>query len=129
MKFYFLYLRAWIRGFRYRWPNQGPTPHGYSGVSCALKGFKEVRDMYEQGWIPYCFQRTKPYGVARLFIVLDDGCICSRRGSRCTDCPLCAERFEQWKADQDIGASYYEYSEAPLEAVVAGSQSDDDLPF
>lgn len=69
MRFYFLYITAWVRGFFYRWPNQGPIPSGYSGVSCGLRGFSEVRDMFGQGWIPYRFQRTKRYGVARLFVV------------------------------------------------------------
>lgn len=68
MKFYWFYCLAWLRGLFYRWPNQGPIPQGYTGVSCGLRDFGEVRVMFGQGWIPYRFQRTGRYGTARLFL-------------------------------------------------------------
>lgn len=57
MRFWWLYLRAIARGLCYRWPVQPPVPRGYSGVSCALNGWRECRDMYLHGWEIWSVQR------------------------------------------------------------------------
>lgn len=58
MRFWWLYLRAVVRGLAYRWPSQPPIPRGYSGVSCALSGPREAREMYHRhGWEPWGVQR------------------------------------------------------------------------
>lgn len=78
MRFYWLVLCAWVRGLFWKWPRQPPVPPGYTGCSCGLQKFSDVRDMYymppnpdEHGWVsrrwePWCFQRTQ-YGTARSF--------------------------------------------------------------
>ena len=70
MRFYWLALRAYVRGLFHRWPDQGPGPDWrlYSSVSCGLQDFADVRGMYGRGWEPWCFQRTR-YGWSRVFRV------------------------------------------------------------
>ena len=67
-RFYWMFAIAWARGLFYRWPRQAPIRgRGYSGVSCGLRTFAEVKAMWSYGWEPWCFQRTRGLGVARLF--------------------------------------------------------------
>lgn len=69
-RFYWLALRAYVRGLFYRWPDQGPrSPGPYSHVSCGLKTLGECRAMYAEKWEPWCFQRTRGLGWSRVFRV------------------------------------------------------------
>lgn len=69
MRFWRLYLAAWVRGWFYRWPTQPRIRGDYTSVSCGLKDWRECRDMFRHNWEPFCFQRTNGYGIARLFRV------------------------------------------------------------
>jgi hypothetical protein len=64
-------LVAWIRGKFYRWPSMPEIPEGYSGVSCALRSWRESREMYALGWIPWSIQTASNGLPARSFIVKD----------------------------------------------------------
>lgn len=69
MKWYWLQFVAWVRGKFYRWPSMPWIPDGYTGVSCALKTWREARDMYAEGWIPWSIQAAWDGSPSRLFIV------------------------------------------------------------
>lgn len=66
MRFWWLYLTAWLRGLRYRWPAPVPTPDGYTGVSWSLVGWRDCLGMYrtEGRWEPWALRRVRGYGCA-----------------------------------------------------------------
>lgn len=79
MGFYWHNAIAIIRGLFYKWPKFPPTGTsklnpGYSWCSVGFRDWREARDMYKHGWIPYCVQRTGCKGapIARLFKTIDN---------------------------------------------------------
>lgn len=128
MKWYWLQFMAWIRGCFYQWPSMPLTPEGYSGVSCALRNWREARDMYRYGWIPWSIQTTSGGTTSRFFIVKQDEIqwplpdadpLCRRtpgifltEDSRMNQlkCPSCLKEFEL--TDDLIGCVSSELMEA-----------------
>ena len=72
MKYRLFVVMAWMRGLFYQHPRFPKTPTGYSSVNSGLTD-SESRLMYEHGWIPYCFERTKDGMVARMWICREGG--------------------------------------------------------
>jgi len=72
MKWYWFQLVALIRGLFYKWPKAPWIPKGYTGVHCALRSWRESRDMWAMGWVPYVVHRTTDGSIARMFIIVDD---------------------------------------------------------
>lgn len=69
MRFWRLYLAAWVRGWFYRPPTVAGMPEGYSGVWCGLYRWRDCLAMYRHGWEPWVFGRVPGCGITAGFRV------------------------------------------------------------